>query len=135
MSKIFATPFHHQELVIHRQLPLQKDSYVIYSVEILILKLPLWLISHLLVSNSFVHFLADDQSNKLRHLGFQQMPLEPLLKPRRSIFPYKPLWSRRRFFELIEATPGIEIHENRHPQSKLASISHFITRVRRPTFL
>jgi hypothetical protein len=31
----------------------------------------------------------------------------------------------------FEATPGIEIHENRHPQSRSASISHFITRVQR----
>ena len=29
----------------------------------------------------------------------------------------------------FEATPGIEIRENRHPQSRLASISHFVTRV------
>ena len=33
----------------------------------------------------------------------------------------------------MEATPGIEIHENRHSQSRSASISHFITRVQRPT--
>ena len=26
----------------------------------------------------------------------------------------------------MEATPGIEIHENHHPQSRLASPSHFI---------
>ena len=35
--------------------------------------------------------------------------------------------------ELIEATSGIEIHENRRPQSRLGSISHFITRVQRST--
>ena len=29
--------------------------------------------------------------------------------------------------------PGIEIHENRHTQSRPASISHFVTRVQRPT--
>jgi hypothetical protein len=34
--------------------------------------------------------------------------------------------------ETFEATPGIEIHEDRHPQSCLASISHFVTRVQRP---
>ena len=33
----------------------------------------------------------------------------------------------------LEATPGIEIHENRHSISRLASICHFITRVQRPT--
>ena len=36
--------------------------------------------------------------------------------------------------ETLEATPGIEIRENRHPQSHLASDSHFITRVQRPMF-
>jgi hypothetical protein len=41
----------------------------------------------------------------------------------------------------MEATPGIEIHENRHPQSCLASNSHFITQFQRskschsPSFL
>ena len=35
--------------------------------------------------------------------------------------------------QTIEATPGIEIHENCHPQSCSASISHLITRVQRPT--
>jgi hypothetical protein len=30
------------------------------------------------------------------------------------------------FQKPLEATPGIEIHEKRHPQSCLASISHFV---------
>jgi hypothetical protein len=33
----------------------------------------------------------------------------------------------------MEATPGIEIHENRHPKSRLASNSHFITQLQLPT--
>jgi hypothetical protein len=35
--------------------------------------------------------------------------------------------------ETLEATPGIEIHENSHPQSRQSLNSHFITRVQRPT--
>ena len=34
--------------------------------------------------------------------------------------------------ELIEATSGIEIHENRHSIFRLASFSRFVTRVQRP---
>jgi hypothetical protein len=33
--------------------------------------------------------------------------------------------------EIVEATPGIEIHESRHQQSRLASDSQSITRVQR----
>jgi hypothetical protein len=39
---------------------------------------------------------------------------------------------RINIFYIFEATPGIEIHENRHPQSCLASKSQSITRVQRP---
>ena len=35
--------------------------------------------------------------------------------------------------ELIEATPGIEIHENHHPQSCQALNSHSVTQVQRST--
>ena len=35
-------------------------------------------------------------------------------------------------YQTIEATPGIEIHENRHPQSGLALNSQIVTRVQRP---
>jgi hypothetical protein len=33
----------------------------------------------------------------------------------------------------MEATPGIEIHQNRNPQSHSAPDNHFFTRVKRPT--